>query len=132
MKAHALRLGPGEDLRLALEAFTRERGLRAACVASCVGSLGTAQIRFAGEPEARAVAGPLEILCVSGTLSPGGAHLHIGVADATGRTTGGHLASGSIVHTTAEVVVLELDDLRFGREPDPATGYRELTVAPER
>jgi predicted DNA-binding protein with PD1-like motif len=32
------------------------------------------------------------------------------------------------VRTTAEVLVGLLPDLRFTREEDPATGYRELVV----
>ena len=44
------------------------------------------------------------------------------------RTIGGHLGEGSIVHTTAEIVIAGLRDHRFSREPDAATGYRELVV----
>ena len=34
--------------------------------------------------------------------------------------------AGSVVRTTAEVVIGEAVDLRFAREPDPATGFLEL------
>ena len=36
---HAIRLGPGAEVREALLGFVRERGIRAACVVSAVGSL---------------------------------------------------------------------------------------------
>jgi predicted DNA-binding protein with PD1-like motif len=61
-------------------------------------------------------------VALSGTLSPDGPHLHIAVADAAGRTLGGHLGVGSIVHTTAEIVVVELRGVDFSRQPDRETG----------
>ncbi|HTP61098.1 MAG TPA: PPC domain-containing DNA-binding protein [Burkholderiales bacterium] len=128
MKTHALRLRPGDDLRQSLETFTRDRKLRAGCIASCVGSAAQAVIRCAGQTEAAAMEGPLEIVSLVGTLSPDGAHLHLSVSDGQGRTVGGHLARGTLVHTTAEIVVLELENLAFARELDPATGYRELVI----
>ncbi len=42
--------------------------------------------------------------------------------------SGGHLAEGSLVYTTAEVVIVELVGARFRREIDPATSYKELVV----
>ena len=69
--------------------------------------------------------------CVSWVASPrGGAHLHASLADADGRVLGGHVAPGCIVRTTAEVLLALLDDVRFTREPDAATGYAELHVWP--
>jgi uncharacterized protein len=50
------------------------------------------------------------------------------VSDGSGRTLGGHLAPGTIVRTTAELVVVELHGLRFSRHPDPATAFRELVA----
>ena len=124
----ALRLAPGDDLRLALEALIRDQGLRAAYVASCVGSLGRACIRFADAPSAVTIEGPFEIVALSGTLSPDGPHLHIALSDREGRTVGGHLGVGSIIHTTAEIVVVELQGIEFSRKRDEATGYPELVV----
>ncbi len=71
----------------------------------------------------------MEIVSLSGTLSPDGLHLHIALAGRDGRCVGGHLLDGCIVHTTAELVIGELTDLAFRRVEDPATGYRELSVA---
>jgi hypothetical protein len=127
---YALRLAPGEDLKAALLAFARAHGLKAACVVSCAGSLRQAAIRFADQPDARVIAGPVEVVSFSGTLAEDGAHLHLAVADREGRTLGGHLMPGCLVYTTAEIVVAELERLRFRREPDPKSGYRELVVGP--
>ena len=80
------------------------------------------------------LAGPFEIVSLTGTLACGGdedscvKHLHISLSDAQGRVVGGHLVRLE-VETTAEIVLGELEDLVFTREHDPATGFGELTVS---
>jgi predicted DNA-binding protein with PD1-like motif len=74
--------------------------------------------------------GEQEILSLSGTLSPDGAHLHIALADSRGAVIGGHLCAGSLVRTTAELVVGLLPEWRFSRELDAVTGYAELRISP--
>lgn len=130
MHALPLRLTAGLDLRAALESVLAEHQAGAAFVLQGIGSLSVAHIRFAGLPRATELRGDFEILTLAGTLSADGAHLHISVADQHGRVSGGHLAAGSIVRTTAEVLVALLPEHRFKREPDPATGYLELVVRP--
>ena len=130
MKVVPLRLQPGDDLRRALEAWMGEQEEQAGCVISAVGSLSVAQLRLAGAAEATAIRGDLEILSLAGTLSPDGAHLHIAVADSSGAVIGGHLCAGSLVRTTAELLLGLLPDWQFSRELDPATGYSELRISP--
>jgi hypothetical protein len=50
---------------------------QAGCLISAVGSLSLAQLRLAGATQATSIHGELEIVSLSGTLSPDGAHLHI-------------------------------------------------------
>ncbi len=130
MKVVPLRLQPGDDLRLALEAWMGAQQEQAGCVLSAVGSLSLTQLRLAGAAEATAIHGDLEILSLSGTLSPDGAHLHIAIADSKGAVIGGHLCAGSLVCTTAELVIGLLPAWRFNRELDPATGHAELRINP--
>ncbi len=130
MKVVPLRLTPGADLRLALEAWMGAQQEQAGCLISAVGSLSVAQLRLAGAAQATAIHGELEILSLSGTLSPDGAHLHIAIADSKGAVIGGHLCAGSLVRTTAELVIGLLPEFQFRRELDPATGYAELRVSP--
>jgi len=130
MKVVPLRLSPGEDLRLFLEAWMGEQQEQAGCVISAVGSLTVAQLRFAGAAEPTGFHGDLEIISLAGTLSPDGAHLHIAVADSSGTAIGGHLCAGARVRTTAELVIGLLPDWRFHRELDSATGCSELQVSP--
>ena len=125
---HALRLGPGADLRTELEAATLRLGLCAGCIVTCVGSLGPARLRLAGGDRVLELPGPLEIVALVGTLSPDGPHLHLAVADARGTVHGGHLLPGSLVHTTAELLLGEIAGLAFARAHDPATGWRELVI----
>ena len=123
MKVVPLRLQPGADLRQALEAWMGEQQEQAACLISAVGSLSVAQLRLAGATQAKAIHGELEIISLSGTLSSDGAHLHIAIADSKGAVIGGHICAGSLVRTTAELVIGLLPEWQFRRELDPATGY---------
>ena len=74
MKVVPLRLRPADDLRLTLEACMAEQSEGAGCVISAIGSLSVAQLRLAGQQESTRITGNLEILNLSGTLSPDGAH----------------------------------------------------------
>lgn len=130
MKTLALRFAPGTDLRAALEAVLAQHGAQAGYVLQGIGSLGTARIRFAGRDDLAELNGDLELLTLGGSLSPDGVHLHLTVSDASGRVTGGHMGLGCIVRTTAEIIVALLDEFRFTRQPDAATGYPELVIAP--
>ncbi|MFG6431988.1 PPC domain-containing DNA-binding protein [Roseateles sp. LYH14W] len=118
-----LRLHPGDDLRAALGTFT-------GFVIAGIGSLVQAELRFAGEPGPTHIDGPLEVLTLSGSLTPAGAHLHVSVSDASGRVLGGHVCAGCIVRTTAELLIAPLPPGSLGREFDAATGYTELAVHP--
>lgn len=120
-EVEVLRLNPGDDLRGALEG-------RTGFVVAGIGSLVHAQLRFAGEPEPTTIAGPLEILTLSGSLTPDGAHLHASVSDAAGRVFGGHVCAGCEVRTTAELLIESLPTGSLSREFDSATGYTELVV----
>ena len=130
MKVVPLRLQPGDDLRRALEAWINQQQEQAGCLISGVGSLSLAKLRFAGAAEATTISGDLEILSLAGTLSPDGAHLHIAVSDSTGAVIGGHLCHGSLVRTTAELVLGLLPQWQFRRGRDPATGCAELQISP--
>jgi len=132
MQSLPLRALPGQDLRESLAAALVAHGCDAGFVIAGLGSLATTRLRFAGAAEPSVIEGPVEILTLAGTLSAGGAHLHMSVADAHGHVSGGHVARGCIVRTTAEVLIVLLPQWSFTREPDPATGYPELIVHPKR
>ena len=128
MRALPVRLRPQQDLRGALASILADAQVGAAFVLQGIGSLSVARIRFAGMDEISELHGDLEILTLSGSLSPDGAHLHVSVADAQGRVTGGHVAPGCIVRTTAEILLALLPDHAFSREPDTESGCNELVI----
>ena len=130
LKTYALRLKPGDDLRQQLAAFVQAHRIQAGTLLTCVGSLTVATLRLANQEGPTVYRGHFEIVSLVGTLSTNGSHLHLAIADSTGRTIGGHLLEGCRVYTTAEIVLGELPALEFRREPDPAFGYRELAVYP--
>jgi uncharacterized protein len=124
-----LRLRPGEDLRDALVAHLKQASCSAAFVVAGMGSLARISLRRAGAAHADIIDGTYELLTLSGSLHPEGAHLHAVVADAAGVVSGGHVTAGCIVRTTAEVLVVALPGFTLGRALDETTGYRELTIA---
>jgi predicted DNA-binding protein with PD1-like motif len=130
MREVPLRLRPGDDLRLSLEHWMALQKEQAGCVISGIGSLSVAKLRLAGQQESTTITGDLEIISLAGTLAAGGAHLHIAIADSKGAVIGGHLCAGSLVRTTAELVVGLLPEWTFSRQHDSATGYAELQITP--
>ncbi|SHF45187.1 hypothetical protein SAMN05444339_106143 [Loktanella atrilutea] len=127
----AVRLKPGANLIEGLRNIFAESAATAMAVVSCVGSLTQVDLRFADRPEATRLRGRFEILSLTGTMDAAHQHLHLSVADEHGQVRGGHLmASGSVVYTTAELVVAVLPGLHFARRPCALSGYDELTIAP--
>ena len=125
---HALRLAPGQDLSLTLKDWTASHNIQAAAIVTCVGSLSQSHLRLANRDSGSRFHQKMEILALSGTLSPDGPHLHVSLADGDGRSIGGHVLDGCLVHTTAEIVICELPGTRFRRQLDEKTGYRELVI----
>lgn len=123
-----LRLPPGADLRQSLEAALCEHGAASAFVVSGIGSLSNARLRFAGAESETSLTGTFEILCLSGTLTPDGGHLHMAIADQHGRVAGGHVCYGNTVRTTAEVLLASPQEWTLAREFDANTGFNELVV----
>ena len=128
MRCIPLRLEPGSDLRTSLEAAAGAAAGGSAFVVCGIGSLSQTRLRLAGAASEATVQGDVEIVSLSGTLTPDGAHLHMAVADAQGRVLGGHVCRGNIVRTTAEVLLVPVSPWTLAREQDPQTGCKELVV----
>lgn len=125
-----LRLLPGHDLRQELRAFVNERHIQAGYIATCVGSLTKATLRFANQNQGTEMHGHFEILSLTGTISEQTMHLHMAIADSVGKTYGGHLVEENRIFTTAEIVIGELMDYSFSTELDTASGFNELKIRP--
>lgn len=130
MKTHIFRLKPGSDLRNEIQKVVNTLDIKAGWILTCLGSLTSAHIRFANQPDGRHHTNYFEITSLTGTLSRNGSHLHISISDAEGKTLGGHLLEGSRVYTTAEIVIGYVDNLVFTREKDGSTNWPELQINP--
>lgn len=130
MKCHVIRLLPQDDLLLSLEKYLHKNQITAGCIVSVVGSLRHACIRLANQPQSVSFTDKFEIVSLCGTASTTGCHLHISLADGTGKVIGGHLLAGCKVYTTVELVIGQLPELMFEREHCPLSGYPELVVKP--
>jgi uncharacterized protein len=128
MKTFAFRLSPGQDLKTELLNFTKREGLQAGIVLTCVGSLEKVALRMAGQDRIQTWEEKMEIVSLVGTLSADGAHLHLAVANGEGNAFGGHLVEGCLIYTTCEIAIGDLEELKFMRVVDPATGYKELEI----
>lgn len=128
LKTHAFRLKRGQDLLCGIADYARARQIRAGCVLSGVGCVTRARLRDASGVTIREVDVDLEIVSLTGTVSAERTHLHASFSREDLATLGGHLVEGCLVNTTAEIVLLELEDLRFSAAFDPQTGYDELVI----
>lgn len=62
------------------------------------------------------------------TLAERGSYLHIPISDNMEKTIGGHLKDGSIIYTTAEIVIGILPAVLYERAVDPTYGFKELVI----
>lgn len=125
---YTIRLKPHQDLKVELMRFAKAHKLKAAFVATCVGSLEQLNLRYANQSAGIKQSGHFEILSLVGTFNDASSHFHLSVADSTGKTIGGHLLEENLIYTTAEIVIGELPDVEFGRELDSTYGYQELKI----
>ena len=129
MKTHTFRLKPQQDLFDSIEDFVKLNNIEAGCVLSSVGSLTHATLRLANRNYYNEYDGHFEIVSMIGTVSIHGSHIHVAISDGDGATIGGHLVSGCKIYTTAEIVLLELEDVVYKRELfENDSGYEELVV----
>lgn len=128
MKTHALRLTYGSDLKQEIEAYCLNNNIQSACIVTCVGCVFDCQLRLADGVTIKKYSEQYEIVSLTGTIAQGHSHLHMCCSDVQGNCIGGHLMEGSHINTTAEIVLLELNDFMFTREFDDNTGFDELVI----
>jgi len=131
MKTYVVRLLPDQDLMQEIEKIVQENNIKAGFIISCLGSLKEAYLRMPGGKTFQNFEGKFEILCLNGTLSVNGCHLHLAMSVfPDGNVLGGHvLETGCKILTTAEIVIGALEDREFTRKLDENTGFNELEVS---
>ncbi|MEO6167387.1 MAG: DUF296 domain-containing protein [Chitinophagales bacterium] len=128
MEIFAMHLQPDQDIKEWIDQWAIKNGIEAAFIIACDASFKCTCIRFAERAEAPMLKGKFEILSLVYTLSKHGSHLHIKVGDENGNVTGGHLKTGSLVNTTAEIIIGLSPNHEFRREWDAVTGFNELKL----
>ncbi|MDF2153379.1 PPC domain-containing DNA-binding protein [Vibrio sp. CAU 1672] len=130
IKIYATRLTRGCDLKQSISDMVKANQIKAGSVASCVGCVSRLNIRLAGANSELVLEEPLEIVSVMATLTPAHQHIHIAVSKQNGQVIGGHLLAGTIIDTTAELILHGYPQLEFSRQFDDCTGYTELEITP--
>lgn len=128
MKEHVVRLKPGEDLLEAISSYCSKHVIEAAYIGTCVGSLSTVTLRKGYTKTQMTLRGTYEIVSAVGTLSKGGHHIHMSVSDSDFQVLGGHIDRNTVVLTTVELVLIELESFELVRTIDATTGYKTLVV----
>lgn len=120
------RLFPGSDLKTSLENIMDNTEFNSGVIVTVVGSLSKTHLRMSNGTK-KWFEGFFEIVSAVGTISPEGIHVHLALSDENGSVFGGHLLEGCIIHTTAEICVIE-SEVEFSRVFDENTGYKELQL----
>ncbi len=128
MVEHVLRLSPGEDLLGTIDAYCQKYHIEAGFIGTCVGSLSQVTFRKGVTRHLLTLNGSFEIVSMEGTVSKGGNHIHASISDLDFNVKGGHLMQGTIVQTTAEIVIIELESYELSRSKDILSGYKSLKV----
>lgn len=128
MKEHVFRLVNGDDLRNSIVDYCVKNKIKAAVISCGVGCLKAVCIRKAKAEEIYRDYNDYEIVALQGTIANDKAHIHIALSDKNMNTIGGHLMVETIVNTTAEIVLFELEEYIIDRKYDEQTGYDELVV----
>lgn len=128
MKEHALRLVYGCDLKAEIESYCVQNQIDTCGIITCVGCVNQLRLRLADGKSVRQWNKQFEIVSLVGTVSNGKSHIHFSGSDIEGRCIGGHLLEGTLVNTTAEIILAELETISFVREFDETTGYDELVI----
>jgi predicted DNA-binding protein with PD1-like motif/glutaredoxin len=129
MQPLPLKLAPGSDLRLSLEALAQKDGI-SGFVLGVVGNLTKASFQCPGQAEPTVLEGDLEVITLNGTFSPEGVHLHLSLSDGACQVWGGHLEPGTIVQKGVDLLigVLEQREVRPARQT--AAPRIEIAVLP--
>lgn len=114
-----VRMNPGDDVLLTLQAAVREQKIQSGLILNGVGSLNRYRVHVVGIPSLPTKdvffdgEGPFDILGFSGMILDGRVHAHISFSN-TDKAMGGHLEEGCRVLTFCVIVLAETPDLKVG------------------
>lgn len=125
---HVFRLTNGQDLKKSIVDYCENNSIKAGIIGACVGCCYEVNFRLAGGEKFFHNVADYEIVSMTGTISETGTHIHVSFSDENGNVVGGHLSKGCFINTTAEVVIIEINNYKLTREYDDTTGYKELVI----
>lgn len=128
MKEHVIKLMPGDELLRSIENYCYKHDIEAGYIGTCVGSLSQVCFRKGYTRTKLTLKGPFEIVSMEGTVSKGGLHIHASVSDDDFKVRGGHLVSNTFVQSTAEIVIVELENYELSRSRDLGSQYKSLKI----
>lgn len=123
-----IRLMPGEDILVGISDYCYKHDIEGGYVATCVGSLSQVCFRKGYTRTRLTLKGPFEIVSMVGTVSKGGLHIHASVSDDDFKVRGGHLVTDTLVQSTAEIVIVELENYELSRSKDLGSSYKTLKI----
>lgn len=135
-KIVAVRLTPGTDLLFGLTEACKRAGINNGVILSALGSLKDVQFCNPVELPTKAgygygetlhLTGPIELVNATGIIchddeNVTNLHVHVTLTDRYGNGHGGHLAEGTKVLLTTDVIIAEIEGLVMGRKFDDELG----------
>ncbi|MDD4307945.1 MAG: DNA-binding protein [Thermoplasmata archaeon] len=129
-----LKLEDGEDLMDSLRGAVAQFKICSGSVITGIGMLRDIEIGYYTGKERgyilKNLEKPHELISLQGSISTAGEtviHLHCGLANSNHEIVGGHLNRAKVC-VLNEIVLKRLDNVVLGRNLNPATGLKELTV----
>lgn len=126
------KLSKGENLFTALKDIIAKHDIVSGLVISGIGMLKNVELGYYSgeEHEPKRFERPRELLALHGSITTGEEtiiHLHCALSDEKYEVVGGHLIDAEVA-VVAELVIAKLSKIELGRELNPATGLKELSV----
>jgi predicted DNA-binding protein with PD1-like motif len=126
------KLSKGENLFAAIREIIAKHDITSGLVIFGIGMLENVELGYysGGEHESRRFERPRELLSLHGSITTGEEtiiHLHCALSDEKYEVVGGHLIDAEVA-VVAELTIARLKKMRLGRELNPETGLKELSV----
>jgi predicted DNA-binding protein with PD1-like motif len=126
------KLSKGENLFAALREIIAKHDIVSGLVMSGIGMLENVELGYysGGERTPKRFKRPRELLALHGSITTGEEtviHLHCALSDEKYEVIGGHLIDAQVA-VVAELTIARLKKMKLGRELNPATGLKELSV----
>lgn len=127
-----VKLDKGERIFNSLTEVIEKHDIRSGLVLSGIGMLSNVKLGYYSgeEHSSKTFEKPRELVAMHGSITTGEEtviHLHCALAGENYEVIGGHLMEAEVA-VIAEIVIAKLSEIVLGREFNPKTGLKELSV----